>query len=158
MPQIDHVIMKVTNWDQTRAFYKTVVGADIIDHPDGNIAIRFGTSQINLHGPGIDTQLVASVPVAPGGVDICFIWDGTSEEAAAHLRMHDAEIVAGPVARYGSRGRGVSHYFRDPDGCLLEFISYSRPPTEEEIAAGGTIQQRGESIHGEARSNRGASE
>ncbi len=30
----------------------------------------------------------------------------------------------GPVSRHGAKGRGRSVYFRDPDGSLLEFISY----------------------------------
>jgi catechol 2,3-dioxygenase-like lactoylglutathione lyase family enzyme len=30
----------------------------------------------------------------------------------------------GPVERFGARGTGTSVYFRDPDGSLLEFISY----------------------------------
>jgi catechol 2,3-dioxygenase-like lactoylglutathione lyase family enzyme len=34
--------------------------------------------------------------------------------------------VHGPVTRYGGRGKGTSVYFRDPDGSLLELISYER--------------------------------
>jgi catechol 2,3-dioxygenase-like lactoylglutathione lyase family enzyme len=30
-----------------------------------------------------------------------------------------------PVPRVGARGHGTSVYFRDPDGSLLEFISYA---------------------------------
>ena len=30
----------------------------------------------------------------------------------------------GPVPRAGARGEGTSVYFRDPDGSLLEFLSY----------------------------------
>jgi catechol 2,3-dioxygenase-like lactoylglutathione lyase family enzyme len=33
-------------------------------------------------------------------------------------------VEDGPVTRYGTRGRGTSTYFRDPDGTLLEFIVY----------------------------------
>jgi catechol 2,3-dioxygenase-like lactoylglutathione lyase family enzyme len=29
------------------------------------------------------------------------------------------------VERHGARGTGMSVYFRDPDGSLLEFISYA---------------------------------
>ena len=34
------------------------------------------------------------------------------------------EIELRPPERNGARGRGISVYFRDPDGSLLEFISY----------------------------------
>jgi catechol 2,3-dioxygenase-like lactoylglutathione lyase family enzyme len=34
------------------------------------------------------------------------------------------EVETGPVTRLGVRGEGISVYFRDPDGSLLEFISY----------------------------------
>jgi len=34
------------------------------------------------------------------------------------------EIEVGPVTRSGARGDGQSVYFRDPDGTLLELISY----------------------------------
>jgi catechol 2,3-dioxygenase-like lactoylglutathione lyase family enzyme len=33
-------------------------------------------------------------------------------------------VELGPVPRRGVKGQGASVYFRDPDGSLLEFISY----------------------------------
>jgi catechol 2,3-dioxygenase-like lactoylglutathione lyase family enzyme len=42
----------------------------------------------------------------------------------AHLRRHQVKLEEGPVARSGGRGWGVSVYFRDPDGSLLELITY----------------------------------
>jgi catechol 2,3-dioxygenase-like lactoylglutathione lyase family enzyme len=33
-------------------------------------------------------------------------------------------VVDGPVERLGARGPGTSVYFRDPDGSLLELITY----------------------------------
>jgi catechol 2,3-dioxygenase-like lactoylglutathione lyase family enzyme len=52
------------------------------------------------------------------------VWPGPIEEAAAHLERHGVAVELGPVARHGARDVGVSVYFRDPDGSLLEFISY----------------------------------
>ncbi len=40
------------------------------------------------------------------------------------MEQHGIEIIEGTVTRIGGRGKGVSVYFRDPDGNLLEFISY----------------------------------
>ena len=51
-------------------------------------------------------------------------WAGPIEAASTHLRKHDIEVEQGPVSRNGAKGRGTSVYFRDPDGRLLEFISY----------------------------------
>jgi catechol 2,3-dioxygenase-like lactoylglutathione lyase family enzyme len=34
------------------------------------------------------------------------------------------EVELGPIERQGARGAGRSVYFRDPDGSLLELISY----------------------------------
>ena len=60
----------------------------------------------------------------PGGSDLCFVWPGPIEEAQVHLAQHAVAVELGPVARFGGQGQGVSVYFRDPDGSLLEFISY----------------------------------
>ena len=37
-------------------------------------------------------------------------------------------IELGPVGRRGAKGAGDSVYFRDPDGSLIEFISYEGTP------------------------------
>jgi catechol 2,3-dioxygenase-like lactoylglutathione lyase family enzyme len=64
------------------------------------------------------------VPVQPGNSDLCFEWAGPIDAAKAHLTAQGVEIELGPVARSAARGEGTSLYFRDPDGSLLEFISY----------------------------------
>ena len=68
---------------------------------------------------------VARVTTAVGSADLCLVWPGPIEEAVEHLRAHGVEVEEGPVARDGARGTGTSVYFRDPDGSLLEFISYA---------------------------------
>ena len=67
---------------------------------------------------------MARTPGGPGSSDLCFVWPGTTEEALAHLERLGVAVEQGPVPRNGARGPGSSVYFRDPDGSLLELISY----------------------------------
>jgi catechol 2,3-dioxygenase-like lactoylglutathione lyase family enzyme len=53
------------------------------------------------------------------------LWDGPIEAAVERLRANRVEVELGPVERTGARGGGTSVYFRDPDGSLLELISYA---------------------------------
>jgi catechol 2,3-dioxygenase-like lactoylglutathione lyase family enzyme len=123
--RLDHVVIAVSDWERSTAFYAGVLGAEVVDHPDGRVAFRFGDQQLNVHGPGLDVgSLVARPPVAPGGSDLCLAWPGTVDELTAHLARHGVEVEAGPVTRHGGAGRGTSVYFRDPDGSLLELIVY----------------------------------
>jgi catechol 2,3-dioxygenase-like lactoylglutathione lyase family enzyme len=93
----------------------------------GRFAYAIGEQRLNVHGPGTDVgSLVAREPVRPGTGDLCFEWPGPIEEALEHLRGHEVELEAGPLERTDARGRGLSLYFRDPDGSLLELISYAR--------------------------------
>jgi catechol 2,3-dioxygenase-like lactoylglutathione lyase family enzyme len=128
--RIDHVVIHVSDWERSNAFYHDVLGAELIDKGDGSPGrhYRFGDQQFNVHGPGMSPYPVADRPAEPGGADLCCVWDGPIEEAVQHLRRHEVEIVEGPAPRYGGRGGGTSVYFRDPDGSLLEFISYEKTP------------------------------
>jgi catechol 2,3-dioxygenase-like lactoylglutathione lyase family enzyme len=62
--------------------------------------------------------------VRPGNSDLCFEWSGPIDGAVDHLTRLGVDIEEGPVPRPGVRGHGTSVYFRDPDGSLLELISY----------------------------------
>jgi catechol 2,3-dioxygenase-like lactoylglutathione lyase family enzyme len=119
----DHCVVHVSDWERSNAFYRDVLGAELVVRGPG-WAYRFGDQQLNLHGPGVEPHPVARDPVRPGNSDVCFRWDGPIEAAVEHLERHGVEVELGPVARHGARGAGTSVYFRDPDGSLLEFISY----------------------------------
>jgi len=126
MTRLDHCVIHVSDWETANAFYRDVVGAEVVEGDDGRTAYRLGDAQLNVHGPGVDVgTLVARQPVMPGNSDLCFVWDGAPEDAVAHLQRHGVEIEDGPVTRHGARGAGTSVYFRDPDGSLLEFIAYT---------------------------------
>ena len=122
---LDHCVIHVSDWERSNAFYRDVVGAELIDRPGAKWAYRLGDQQLNVHGPGLDVDLAARLPVQPGNSDLCLVWPGPIDEAVTHLDGQGVAIEAGPMPRHGGQGMGTSVYFRDPDGSLLEFISYT---------------------------------
>ena len=122
--RIDHVVLAVSDWERSNAFYHDVLGAELVEIDRGRWAYRIGDQRLNVHGPGSTPHPVAKDRVRPGNSDLCLEWPGPVDEAAAHLRAHGIEIEVGPAPRQGAKGQGMSVYFRDPDGSLLEFISY----------------------------------
>jgi catechol 2,3-dioxygenase-like lactoylglutathione lyase family enzyme len=121
---LDHVVIAVSDWERSNAFYRDVVGADLVELARARWAYRLANAQLNVHGPGSNPEPLAALPVKPGGSDICFVWEGPIDGAMEHLRSHGVEVELGPVDRQGARGPAISVYFRDPDGSLLEFLSY----------------------------------
>jgi catechol 2,3-dioxygenase-like lactoylglutathione lyase family enzyme len=122
--ELDHVVFRCADFERTCEFYERVLGATVLELSAGRRALRLGRQQLNLHGPGSTPHPVAANPMGPGGFDACFVWPGAPEEAIDHLRGHGVEPELGPVPRDGARGPGTSVYFRDPDGNLLELLSY----------------------------------
>ena len=123
--RLDHVVIAVSDWDRANAFYRLVLAVELVDIEYGRVAYALdGGQRLNVHGPGSTPSPRAADPVRPGNSDLCFVWDGTADEAVAYLLSHGVEVELGPVQRPGARGSGTSVYFRDPDGSLLELISY----------------------------------
>jgi catechol 2,3-dioxygenase-like lactoylglutathione lyase family enzyme len=121
--KLDHCVIHVSSWERSNRFYQDVLGAELVPIGSG-WSYRFGETQLNCHGPNVEGTPNAQFPVMPGGSDLCFIWPGPIQTAIAHLNHHGVAVEVGPVERFGSRGHGTSVYFRDPDGSLMEFISY----------------------------------
>lgn len=120
---LDHCVIHVSDWEKARDFYTRVIGAEAIPTGAG-WAFRLGEQQLNTHGPGKLAEPLARVPVMPGNSDLCFRWHGPIDGALQHLERQGVAVELGPVGRNGGRGPGMSVYFRDPDGSLMEFISY----------------------------------
>jgi catechol 2,3-dioxygenase-like lactoylglutathione lyase family enzyme len=122
--KLDHVVIAVSDWERSNAFYRDVLGAELVELDRGRWAYRFGEQQLNVHGPGSTPSPRALEPVRPGNSDLCFRWEGPIDGAVRHLAEVGVEVEELPTTRVGAQGEGSSVYFRDPDGTLLEFISY----------------------------------
>jgi catechol 2,3-dioxygenase-like lactoylglutathione lyase family enzyme len=126
--KLDHCVLAVSDWERSNRFYEKVLKAEVV--PLGRMfAYRFGDAQLNVHGPGLTVgpQQLAVKPVVPGNSDLCFRWEGPIQGAVDHLERCEVPIEHGPALTFGARGYAVSVYFRDPDGSLLELISYDEP-------------------------------
>lgn len=125
---IDHVAITVRDLEATCAFYDTLFGARThLDYaPNGKSMVRqiaLGGALLSVHQAGNGHPLVAKHPTV-GGADICLRWSGTIDSAAALLRQHGIEIIAGPARRRTADGlESRSIYFRDLDDNLLELMA-----------------------------------
>lgn len=129
---IDHIAMPTADAERLMAFYKRL-GFPINNEEKwraGEVpifSIQVGESKINVHPEGYTASLRGPTAV-PGCTDICFVYDGTVEACQKMLAAAGVDVISGPVARTGGRGRGtipsLSLYARDPDNNLLEWMIY----------------------------------
>ena len=104
---LDHAILLCDRMEETRAFYRDVMGAELVA-TGARWAYRFGDQQLNVHGEGVLPGEVARVPVQPGNSDLCFEWAGPIADAIAHLGRHGIVIESGPGQRHGAKGEGTT--------------------------------------------------
>ena len=125
---LDHLVLTVTDLDQTAGFYQRVLGMRPVIFGAGRRALEFGTSKINLHQAGQEITPHAAQPTR-GRADLCLITTTPPGEVLAHLDAQHVPVEDGPVPRTGARGPITSIYIRDPDGNLIEIASYPAGPT-----------------------------
>lgn len=123
---LDHVVIAVSDRAAAVSFYTGLLGAEVVERPEGRIAFRVGEQLLNVHEPHLEPAApLARQPVRPGNSDLCFAWPATPRLAVQLIEALGAELVGGPVPRTGARGPGQSVYCRDPDGTLIELIAYA---------------------------------
>ncbi|OMF51971.1 VOC family virulence protein [Paenibacillus rhizosphaerae] len=121
--RLDHLVLTVSNIDQTCEFYSRVLGMRTVTFGEGRKALHFGQQKINLHEAGKEFEPKAKTPM-PGTADLCFITDDPIPDVIRHLEYCNVMIEEGPVLRTGALGSITSVYLRDPDGNLIEISKY----------------------------------
>ena len=136
----DHIAMPTADVERLIAFYKKI-GFDILYEDRWRsgesrfVAIQVDEHvKINVHPPELwqDGRFTLRGPTAlPGSADLCFYYPGTVVEAQSELGAAGVEVIRGPVNQKGGADAGqrdgTSVYARDPDGNLLEWMTYSEP-------------------------------
>ena len=124
--RIDHVVLRVRDARASIAFYRDVLGCNVVrERPDlGLIHIRAGASMIDL--VDVEGELGQRGGAAPGqdarNVDhVCLRVEPFDEASLRQHLMARGVIPIGPVSRnFGAEGDGLSLYVRDPDGNIVE--------------------------------------
>ncbi len=123
--RLDHLVLTVADIDVTCAFYKRVMGMQVITFGNRRKALVFGQQKINLHAYGKEFEPKAILPTK-GSADLCFVASTPISEVVQHLHTEQVDIIEGPVERTGAIGKLTSVYFRDPDGNLVEVSNYAQ--------------------------------
>ena len=118
-------MVAVSDWERSNSFYRDVLGAELVRARLRRWAYRFGEQQLNVHGPGSTPGSARADPGRPGQHRPLLPLGRNRRRRQSPTSTPTASTPElGPVPRQGAAGVGTSVYFRDPDGALLELISY----------------------------------
>jgi glyoxylase I family protein len=123
--QIDHVVLRVRDLDESLRFYRDVLGCtlDKVQEKIGLWQVRAGSSLIDLIPlDGALGSIGGAGPAKEGrNVDHFAIQITPFDEVTirAHLAAHNI-TVTDSGRRYGAQGNGPSIYILDPDGNSVE--------------------------------------
>lgn len=124
--RIDHLVFRVVDLERSIAFYGDVLGCQVVKRRDdlGLIHVRAGTSMIDLIS--VDGRLGKKGGAAPSSVarnvdHLCLRVGPFDEQAIIqHLALHNIQPTGAAEINFGAEGDGLSLYFCDPDGNLIE--------------------------------------
>lgn len=116
---LDHLVLTVADIEASCAFYRQVLGMEVITFGQGRKALAFGAQKINLHQAGREFEPKAHRPT-PGSADLCLLTSVPLAQVQDHLAACGVAVIEGPVQRTGAQGPLLSVYFRDPDLNLIE--------------------------------------
>ncbi len=120
-PRLDHVVVVVREWRGSEDFYRRVMRA-VLESRGDRRASWFGGRQGDVRRRWGSLTRLTGVPRRPGGADLCLVRpDMTSPVHSGHggveVRLPRRRTVG-----------DVSAWVRDPDGDLIELVSFRRDP------------------------------
>ena len=123
-----HLAVPVTDLDETRTFYREVLGFEEGRSSDRWVDFNFYGHQFVIHladGQSMENANPVDgheVPVPHFGVVLEWTdW----EDLAARLKRHDVSFIIEPYIRFeGEVGEQATLFFRDPSGNALEFKAF----------------------------------
>lgn len=126
MRRIDHVVLTVTNLEDSMRFYHEVFDMPVIDDQSNDelITLRCGHQLIRLQKGDRSTKLVADKPTI-GSADLCLVAGDKVDDILHHFKSYYVDVVEGPVEKHGSEGAMTSIYVHDPDKNLIEVAVYA---------------------------------
>lgn len=120
----DHVSLRVTDLNRSIAFYRDLVGLELVSRRDGGsmAVLRVGEALLVLFCSGKYEEVDGE---GRSGTDhVAFCVDAESYDLLLARLQQDDLVVRGPTVNSGAFGQGLATYFRDPDGHELEIKKY----------------------------------
>lgn len=126
MRRIDHIVLTVSNLEESMRFYHEVFDMPVIEQQsnDDVITLRCGHQLIRLQKADRPTSLIANKPTI-GAADLCLVAGDKVEDILHHFKSYYVDVVDGPVKKNGSEGPMTSIYVHDPDQNLIEVAVYA---------------------------------
>jgi glyoxylase I family protein len=124
--RIDHVVFRVRDLNKSIAFYRAVLSCDVVRRRDdlGLVHLRAGVSMIDL--VSVDGKLgqrggAAAASEGRNLDHLCLRIEPFNEaDLVKHLHDHGLAPLSNAEVNFGAEGDGLSIYFQDPDGNLIE--------------------------------------
>lgn len=131
--RIDHVVFRVLDLSRSIEFYRAVLGCEVVKQREhlGLVHLRAGASMIDL--VSVDGTLGQRGGAAPEtearNVDhLCLRIEPFNEpDVVLHLKEHGLSPRGKAEINFGAEGDGLSLYFQDPDGNVIELKGPSSP-------------------------------
>lgn len=124
--RIDHLVLRVQDLSRSIEFYRAVLGCDVVRQRDhlGLVHLRAGASMIDLIS--VDGTLGArgGAPAGTGARNVdhlCLRIEPFNEQSLIeHLDAFGLSPLGRAEVNFGAEGDGLSLYFPDPDGNVIE--------------------------------------